>query len=127
MFAIRTQILRKAVKSFANAVLRPLAHRLHPVLPAAESGETLYEIVLTCRESDETHLRAHLMVMITQESATLHGIHSEDLEGTHRTRRRAEVVTSGRQNSLVERIAMALSIEPSVSSLSWSLVPTGME
>jgi putative Mg2+ transporter-C (MgtC) family protein len=111
----------------ANTVLRPLAYRLHPVRPAAESGETLYEIILTCRESDETHLRAHLMAMIAQESATLHGIHREDLEGTDRTRLRAEVATPGRQNSLVERIAMALSMEPSITSLSWSVVPAAME
>lgn len=111
----------------ANTVLRPLAYRLHPVLPAAEPGETLYEIVLTCRGSDETHLRAHLMAMIVQETVTLHGIHSEDSEGADRTRLRAEVVTPGRQNSLVERIAMALSIEPGVTSLSWSVVLAAME
>src|ERR1700678_1120188 len=29
-----------------NTVLRPLAHRFHPVLPAAEPVETMYEIVL---------------------------------------------------------------------------------
>lgn len=110
-----------------NTVLRPLAYRLHPVLPAAEPGETLYELNVTCRESDETHLRAHLMATITQESATLHGICSEDLEGTGRTRLRAEVVTIGRQNALVERIAMRLSIEPGVTSLSWSVVPAAME
>ena len=110
-----------------NTVLRPLAYRLHPVLPASEPGETLYEIVLTCRDSDETHLRAHLMAMIAQESVTLHGIHSEDLEGTSRTRLRAEVMTPGRQNPLIERMAMALSIEASVTSLSWSAVPAVME
>ena len=108
----------------ANTVLRPLAHRLHPVLPAVE---TLYEIILTCRESDESHLRAHLMATIAQESAMLHGIHSEDLEGTGRTRLRAEIVTSGRQNALVERIAMRLSIEPGITSLSWSVVPDAIE
>lgn len=110
-----------------NTVLRPLAYRLHPVLPAAEPSETLYEIILTCRGSDETHLRSHLMGTIAQESAALHGIYSEDLEGANRTRLRAEVVTSGRQNALIENIAMRLSIEPGVTSLSWSVVPAAME
>jgi putative Mg2+ transporter-C (MgtC) family protein len=110
-----------------NTVLRPLAYRLHPVLPTAEPIETLYEIVLVCKESDEAHLRAFLLATITQERATLQAIHSEDQEGTGRTRLRAEVTTPGRQNALIERIAMRLSIEPGVTSLSWSIVPTTME
>lgn len=110
-----------------NTVLRPLAYRLHPVLPAAEPGETLYELNLTCRESDETHLRSLLMATIAQETVMLHGIHSEDEERAGQTRLRAEVMTSGRQNALVERIAMRLSIEPGVTSLSWSVVPAAME
>jgi len=36
-----------------NTVLRPLTYLLHPVLPAAEPIETLYEIILACRTSDE--------------------------------------------------------------------------
>lgn len=112
---------------FTNTVLRPLAYRLHPVLPAAEPGETLYEIVLMCRESDESHLRAHLLATIAQEPVMLQAIHSEDQESGDRTRLRAEVATAGRQNALVERIAMRLSIEPGVTSLSWSVVPAAME
>jgi len=43
-----------------------------------------------------------------------------------RTRLRADLIM-GRKNELVERIALRLSIEPSVTSLSWSVVPTAME
>lgn len=110
-----------------NTVLRPLAYRLHPVLPAAEPSETLYEVVLTCRETDETHLRTLLLATITQEPTSLQAIHGEDEETTGRTRLRAEISTRGRQNDVVERIALRLSIEPGVTSLSWSIVPTAME
>lgn len=110
-----------------NTVLRPLAYRLHPVLPAAEPVETLYEFTFTCKESDETHLRSLFMATIAQESAMLHGIYSENLPSACQTRLRAEVVTPGRQNALVERIAMRLSIEPGVTSLSWSVAPAVME
>ncbi|MGA2251399.1 MgtC/SapB family protein [Terracidiphilus sp.] len=109
-----------------NTTLRPLAHRLHPVLPAAEPSETLYEIVITCRETEEAHLRAHLLTMIAREHATLLAIHSEDQNGGI-TRLRAEIATAGRQNDLIERLAMHFSMEPSVTSLSWSIVPTAME
>ena len=111
----------------ANTVLRPLAYRLHPVLPTAEPSETLYEIVLLCRSTDEVHLRTYLLTTIAQEPATLQAIHSEDLEDGDRTRLRAEIATSGRQNAVIERIAMRFSIEPEVTSLSWSIVPTAME
>lgn len=112
---------------FANTVLRPLAYRLHPVLPAAEPSETFYEIVLGCRTTDETHLRTLLVTTISQSPASLQAIHSEDEENSDRTRLRAENVMPARLNDLAERIALRLSMEPSVTSLSWSVVPTAME
>jgi putative Mg2+ transporter-C (MgtC) family protein len=111
-----------------NIVLRPLAYRVHPVLPAAEPAEAMYEIVLTCRGVDETHLRTLLLAAIAQEpTTTLQAIHSDDEEGSDRARLRAEISTAGRQNALVEKIAVRLSIEPGVTSLSWSIVPTALE
>jgi putative Mg2+ transporter-C (MgtC) family protein len=111
-----------------NVVLRPLAYRIHPVLPAAEPAEATYEIVLTCRSADETHLRTLLLATISQEPATtLQAIHSDDEEGSARTRLRADITTPGRQNALVEKVAVRLSIEPGVSSLSWSIVSAAME
>lgn len=112
---------------FANTALRPLAYRLHPVLPAAEPSETLYEIVLACRGADETHLRTLLLTTISQAAASLQTIHSEDEENSDRTRLRAEISTQGRKNDVVEGIAVRLSIESGVTSLSWSVVPTEME
>ena len=112
---------------FANTALRPIAYRLHPVLPAAAPGEVLYEIALTCRASDEAHLRSLLLTAIAQESVLLQGIHSDDEENGERTRLRAVVVSPGQRNELIERVALRLSMEAGVSSLSWSLVPAAME
>ena len=112
----------------ANIGLRPLAYKLHPVLPVAEPAEALYEIVLTCRSVEETHLRTLLLATIAQEPATfLQAIHSDDEDGSDRTRLRADISTHGRQNELVEKIAVRLSIEPGVTSLTWSVAPTGIE
>jgi putative Mg2+ transporter-C (MgtC) family protein len=111
----------------ANTALRPLAYRLHPVLPEQTPSETLYEVVLTCHAADETHLRTLVLATISRAPASLPAIHSEDLEGGNQTRLRAEINTQGRQNELVEQIALRLSIEPGVTSLSWSIVPTAME
>lgn len=110
-----------------NTVLRPLAYRLHPVLPAAEPLESLYEITLTCRTAEETRMRSLLINTVVQGPASLQAIHSQDEETTGLTHLRAEINTRGRQNELVEQRALRLSIEPGVTSLSWRLVPTSIE
>ena len=68
-----------------------------------------------------------LLATITQAPAILQALHSEDEDTGDRTRLRAEVATRGRQNDIVERTALRLSVEPGVKSLSWSVVPTVME
>lgn len=49
----------------------------------------------------------------------LQAIHSEDEDTSDRTQRRAESASRGRQNDIVEHIALRLSVEPGVKSLSW--------
>lgn len=111
----------------ANVGLRPLAYRLHPMLPDAAPRETSYEINVTCRASDEAHLRTLLLTTITQSKAALQSIQSEDIEGTDRNRIRAEIVTPGAHNEVVEQMVTRLSFEPGVSVVSWSLVPVTLE
>jgi putative Mg2+ transporter-C (MgtC) family protein len=110
-----------------NIALRPLAYKLHPVLPAAEASETLYSIHMTCPEADEVRMRSLLLATISQSKVSLQGIHSVDDPGTGQVRLSAEISTLGRQNSEVEMIALRLSIEPGVSSLSWSLAHESIE
>jgi putative Mg2+ transporter-C (MgtC) family protein len=112
---------------FTNTVLRPIAYRLHPVLPEAISIETQYEINLVCRNSDEVHLRALLLSTISQLQVMLQAIHSEDVESTDRMRIRAALSMDGRHNEVLEQVVRRLSLEPSVSAVSWSIVPTTME
>lgn len=112
---------------FTNTVLRPLAYRLHPVLPEAAPELTTYEVNLTCRSVDESHLRTLLLTTISQSVSVLQSIHSEDVEGTDRMRIRAELSAQGRRNDVLEQIVTRLSFEPSVSAVSWSIVPVALE
>jgi len=112
---------------FTNTILRPLAYRLHPVLPEAIPIITAYEVNLTCRASDEAHLRTLLLATITQASVSLQAIHSEDIESSDRMRIRADLSTSGQKNEVLEQIVTRLSFEPGVSAVSWSIVPTIVE
>ena len=110
-----------------NTVLRPLAYRLHPVLPATDPVETIYEVSLTCRAEDETHLRALLLTTISQSSATLQSIHSEDLDTQGRMQIRATSSTPGRHNETAEQIVSRLSYEPGVSVINWTLAQSTIE
>jgi putative Mg2+ transporter-C (MgtC) family protein len=112
---------------FTNTVLRPLAYRLQPVLEETAPSQTTYEVNLTCRSVDESHLPTLLLSTISQSIAALQSIHSEDVEGTDRMRIRADLSTQGRHNEILEQIVTRLSFEPGVSALSWSIVPMALE
>ena len=112
---------------FTNTVLRPLAYRLHPVLPDATPTQTTYEVNLTCRSVDESHLRTLLLSTISQSPAALQAIHSEDLDGTDRMRIRADLNIQGLRNEVLEQIVTRLSFESGMSAVSWSIVPIALE
>jgi putative Mg2+ transporter-C (MgtC) family protein len=104
-----------------NSGLRPLSHRIHPMLAPADPVETFYAIHLTCGEFNEEHLRSLLLTTISQSSACLQAMHSVDDPASGQVQLSAELSTMGQQNHEVERIALRLSIEPGISELSWEL------
>ncbi len=113
-------LILAAIVILANVALRPFLQMLHLAMPTPESVDARYEIVITCRNADEIHLRILLLTTIGCSTVTLHAIHSTEEQETDHARLRTEISTRGRQNELVEQIAVRLSIEPSVRSLNWS-------
>jgi putative Mg2+ transporter-C (MgtC) family protein len=111
---------------FTNCVGR-ISFLVRPVLPVSEPSEGHYLIELTCLATEETHLRTLLLSTISVAPVSLQAIYSEDEPAGGRTRLRAEILVAGQNNRLVEDIAMRLSMEPGVNSLSWSVVPTALE
>jgi putative Mg2+ transporter-C (MgtC) family protein len=110
-----------------NMVLRPLAYRLHPVLPEAIPAETLYELKLDCKVSVTAHIRALLLATITPLPVMLHSICGEQNDTNEQTHIRAEITTVGRNNEAIEQVVMRLSIEEDVSTLTWSIIESEME
>lgn len=111
-----------------NLVLRPLAYRLHPVLPEATPVETLYEVRLECKISVATHLRALLLSTIAQlPPVRLQSIHAEQDDEKDEVVIRAGMTTAGRNNEAIEQVVMRLSMEGDVSTVSWSVVESEME
>jgi putative Mg2+ transporter-C (MgtC) family protein len=125
--ALNLAVVLAATVLFTNMVLRPLAYRLHPVLPEATPAETRYEIQIACRLSAVAHIRALLLSTITSLPVTLQSIHGEQGDDQDQTHIRAELTTAGRNNEAVEQVVMRLSMEDDVSTLSWSIVESTME
>ena len=110
-----------------NLLLRPIAYCLHPVLPEAVPVETLYEVRLVCNESATARIRSLLLSTIGQLPLTLQSIHSHQDNDAVETEIRAEVITAGRNNEVLEQIVMRHSIECDVSNLSWTIVESALE
>jgi putative Mg2+ transporter-C (MgtC) family protein len=125
--SLNLALVLAAAVLLTNMVLRPLAYRLHPVLPPAMPVETRYEIRLACRVSGAAHIRSLLLSTLGSLPVTLQSIHGEQDEETDETHIRAEVLAAGRNNEALERVVMRLSIEDDVSNLSWSVVESAME
>jgi putative Mg2+ transporter-C (MgtC) family protein len=109
-----------------NVVLRPLAYRLHAVLPDTPV-ETLYQVQLDCKVSAAAHIRALLLSTITHLPVTLQSIHGEQDDTNEHAHIRAEMTTAGRNNEAIEQVVLRLSIEDDVSTLSWSIAESAME
>jgi putative Mg2+ transporter-C (MgtC) family protein len=125
--ALYLALILAAAVLFANMALRPLAYRLHPVLPTATPAETRYEVLLACRLSVASHIRALLLSTIKGSPLTLQSIRGEQDEDKDETHLRAELTTAGRNNDAVEQVVMRLSMEDDVTGLSWSIAESTME
>jgi putative Mg2+ transporter-C (MgtC) family protein len=124
--SLNLALVLAAAVLLTNMVLRPLAYRLHPVLPNANPIETLYAVQITCRVSAAAHIRSLLLSTISRLPVTLQSVHGEE-EINDQTHIRAEMTTAGRNNEALEQVVMRLSIEDDVSNLSWSVVESAME
>lgn len=125
--AWRPSMILAAGVLLTNLLLRPLAYRLHPVLPEVIPDETLYEVRLACRTRSAPHIRALLLSTIARLPVTLQSIHGEQDDTRDQTHLRAEMTTAGRNNEALEQVVIRLSIEDDVANLSWSIVVSTME
>jgi putative Mg2+ transporter-C (MgtC) family protein len=110
-----------AVVLLTNVVLRPLAYRLYPTQQTSVEQEITYTFELICRAEDEAHIRALLMQAMGRSSLTLTALKSEDIEGTSRLKVSAQIRGLGRQDEPLEQLVARLSLESSVTSVSWAV------
>jgi putative Mg2+ transporter-C (MgtC) family protein len=108
----------------AHLALRPVARRIDQ-LPA-DSGsevETIYRFRAVCRSDGEAHIRALVVQAFAGEQFILRAVHSEDLDpGTGLVQVEADLQRFGRDDVALEAAVSRLSLEPAVSSVSWTVV-----
>jgi putative Mg2+ transporter-C (MgtC) family protein len=109
--------------------LRPLARRIDRMPATGDSEvETVYRFRAVCRAVDEAHIRALVVQALGGSEFVLRAVTSEDLgvDGTS-----VEVVVEleriGRDDLALEQAVSRLSLEPSVTSVSWVVVDARAE
>jgi len=109
----------------ANIALRPVARRLERAEAAslAEAGaEMTYLFRMKGRSTEESLLRSLLVNMTAGTTLILRALTSEDIGATGQVEVRADLLSKGRQDTVLEQIVNRLSVEPSVTAVSWELM-----
>lgn len=103
-----------------NVILRPIVYLINRQ-PAAQALEleTCYQIEITCRTRVESHIRNSLLQESASDGLLLKSLQKEALGDQGGARLLAEIVTQGRNDRQIERIASRLSLEPGTSAITW--------
>jgi putative Mg2+ transporter-C (MgtC) family protein len=108
----------------AHLGLRPVARRIDR-LPASEESEveTLYRFRAVCRATEEAHIRALVVQALASDEYVFRALRSEDLDhGSGQVEVIADLTRFGRDDVALEAAVSRLSLEPSVSSVTWNVV-----
>lgn len=106
----------------AHLGLRPIARRVDRLPATTETEvETLYTLRAVCKAGKEAHIRALVVQALTRSDFVLHSPLSKDLNaGGNLVEVTAEFTRDGRDDVAIEAVVSQLSLEPSVSSVTWN-------
>ena len=104
-----------------NLFLRPLVRLLNRQSLTATNAETQYSVEVTCKGSEEAHMRSLLLHALSQAGLGLRRIDSEDIEDTSKVTVTAQAVAATRNDTALEQIVGRLSLEPYVSAATWQI------
>jgi len=103
-----------------NLAMRPLVLTLNRQgRGTAEESEARYTISVTCRGTEEAHVRSLLLHAVSQAGLGLRRIESEDLVDIAKVCVTAETASGPRKDAALEQIVGRLSLEPFVTAVSW--------
>ena len=105
----------------ANIGLRPLAHAVDNQPRGADEVETNYEFVAVTRAKQEATVRALIVQALSGERFELRGVSSENIDEST-VEVRAMLTTHGTpDHALLEGAVSRLSLQPSISAVSWEV------
>ena len=106
----------------AHLALRPVARRVDRMPASSETEvETIYEFRAVCRAADEARIRAQVVLALTRQDFVLRSVRSKDLDsGSGMVEVTAELHSYGRDDVALEAAVSRLSLEPSVTSVTWN-------
>ena len=105
----------------ANLGLRPIGKALNRGTGTADA-DIVYLFRITARADQEAHLRALLLHALSGQPLVLKSLKSDDVEHTDKVEVLATLMSTGRQNVLLEQIVSRLSLESGVSGVSWEIL-----
>ena len=107
----------------AHLALRPIARRLDRLPATTETEvETAYNFRAVCRSADEAHIRALVAQELARDEFVLRSLRSQDLNhGSGLVEVTAELYRFGRDDIALETAVSRLSLEPSVSTVTWNI------
>jgi len=105
----------------ANVGLRPIGKALNRGNGAADE-EVTYLFRITARADQEAHLRALLLQSLSGQPLFLKSLKSDDVEHTDKVDVHAILMSTGREDAVLEQIVSRLSLEGGVSGVSWEIL-----
>jgi len=106
-----------------NIFLRPVAHVLDHHPRGGESAEivTSYRFRTVCKASEEARVRVMLAEALSTPGLRLYALRSEDLaDGRDVVQVEADIERTGADDVSMEQLVSRLSLDPSVSAVSWT-------
>lgn len=108
-----------------NTLLRPLARVMdhHPMGQESAEVVSAFRFRLVSKSSEEAHVRLLLAQSLSAPGLHLRSLRSEHLEdGMDHVQVEADIERSGTDNVSMEQLVSRLSLEPSVTAVSWTAV-----
>lgn len=111
----------------ANLLLRPIVNQIAGQSVIDPKPETRYRCRVICQSEDEAEVRA-LLLKVVQEGALMmdafysKDLGSKDLVNPSRVELKADFVSEGRNDLLLEQVISIIKLQVKVSAVSWELV-----
>ncbi len=116
----------------ANLLFRPLVQLINGPAVVNTKLETRYRFRLLCHSEDEANVRALLLHPVKDESLTLNAFYTRNIESKDIDERalveiKADFVTEGRNDVLLEQVVSLLKLKANVSAASWEFISQEVE